>query len=131
MTEVNAVENEVVVEFVDFIDPVEVTPVIDPADYTGLAAEVYALSEALVKAADAAYKMESGLTKKTEIIKSSKDCRDNLLDVSKDARELFKKVIPVRSGLLESIGTVQAVDKRERLLAKQKEIADALAALDA
>lgn len=120
MTEVNEV-----------IELVEEVTAVDPADYTGLAAEIYALSESLAKAADAAYKMESGLTKKTEIIKSSKTCRDNLLDVSKNTRELFKKVIPVRSGLLESIGTVQAVDKRERLLAKQKEIADALAALDA
>ena len=124
MTEVNAVENEV-------IELVEEVTAVDPADYTGLAAEIYALSEALAKAAAAACKMESGLIKKTEILKSSKDCRDNLLVVSKDARDLFKKVIPVRSGLLESIGTVQAVDKRERLLAKQKEIADALAALDA
>lgn len=88
-----------------------------------------AIENNLAVAKDLNATLDSGLTTQAEIKRTSVQLRNTLLHMSRSLHKEYTGVIARRDELLENVGEVQAVAKKEALLAKQAEIAAQLEAL--
>lgn len=105
MTEVNGTE------------AVETEAVVAPV-FAGLSFKVNQKMNALAEARDLAFELESGLDTQAAINKISVSLRDSLIAISRELHGMYADVLPLRAGLLASVGEVAKENKKAALAAK-------------
>lgn len=102
---------------------------VDLDKYTGLAKDIQFDINRLAAARDMLVKLESGLTTKADLGRSSKFAREHIIGVRKSLSKLCGSILDKKKGLFGTISETQKAAKIIRLEEQAKKVARELAEL--